>query len=351
MKIAQILPSSVPPKGYGGAARVVFWLSRALSELGHDVIVVAKEGALECQKANLTFLQWNGNYSQLSSLLPSDIDIAHYHQQVSSSLLPDIPFVVTQHGNHRSSTKLLPNTIFISHSHARNHGSDLFVYNGIPLNEYPLETVKNNSLLFMALVSWRKKNVKTAINLALDSRQTVDIAGGNVWSNKKVSGSWQYRAKIFKLRHLIKEHGQVDGMDKLSLLQSSSLLFYVVNWQEPFAIAPHEALACGTPVLAGPNGALSEYITHGENGYIVNSYKEARGIIETHNKLNENEIALMAKKCRKSAFTIEDCAKGYLDYYHIVHKGESLYSNIELEKLKYKRNRIIKITKPFLLTA
>ena len=42
MRIAQIAPlaEAVPPKLYGGTERVIWWLTEALVELGHDVTLV-----------------------------------------------------------------------------------------------------------------------------------------------------------------------------------------------------------------------------------------------------------------------------------------------------------------------
>ena len=43
MRIAQIAPlaEAVPPKLYGGTERVIWWLTEALVELGHDVTLYA----------------------------------------------------------------------------------------------------------------------------------------------------------------------------------------------------------------------------------------------------------------------------------------------------------------------
>ena len=43
MRIAQIAPlaEAVPPKLYGGTERVIWWLTEALVDLGHDVTLFA----------------------------------------------------------------------------------------------------------------------------------------------------------------------------------------------------------------------------------------------------------------------------------------------------------------------
>ena len=44
MRIAQIAPlaEAVPPKLYGGTERVIWWLTEALVDLGHDVTLYAQ---------------------------------------------------------------------------------------------------------------------------------------------------------------------------------------------------------------------------------------------------------------------------------------------------------------------
>lgn len=40
-------------------------------------------------------------------------------------------------------------------------------------------------------------------------------------------------------------------------------------WAEPFGLVMIEALVCGTPVLAFPEGAVGEIVIDGENGFHV----------------------------------------------------------------------------------
>jgi glycosyltransferase involved in cell wall biosynthesis len=42
-----------------------------------------------------------------------------------------------------------------------------------------------------------------------------------------------------------------------------------IRWPEPFGIVMVDSLACGTPVIAFPEGAASEIVIDGENGFLV----------------------------------------------------------------------------------
>jgi glycosyltransferase involved in cell wall biosynthesis len=62
--------------------------------------------------------------------------------------------------------------------------------------------------------------------------------------------------------------GEVGGRDKVELLASARCLLHPVTWPEPFGIAMIEALACGTPVVATPEGSISELIRDGVTGFV-----------------------------------------------------------------------------------
>jgi len=42
-----------------------------------------------------------------------------------------------------------------------------------------------------------------------------------------------------------------------------------IRWNEPFGMVMVEALACGTPVIAFPEGAAPEIVQDKFNGYLV----------------------------------------------------------------------------------
>ena len=109
------------------------------------------------------------------------------------------------------------------------------------------------------------------------------------------------------------------------------------NLQEPFALACHEALACGTPVIGSPYGALPEYLKNGENGYVVKSYGEALDAVKRVAAMNPDETAAMAQRCRDSAFGMDRCGDGYEECYEKVIRDRWLYPPEDAKKLKYRR--------------
>jgi hypothetical protein len=48
-------------------------------------------------------------------------------------------------------------------------------------------------------------------------------------------------------------------------------LLFPIDWPEPFGLVLAEAMACGTPVVAFPGGAVEEIVVDGVTGYICRS--------------------------------------------------------------------------------
>src|SRR5207302_4891594 len=65
--------------------------------------------------------------------------------------------------------------------------------------------------------------------------------------------------------------GPVDDRQKYELLGRAAALLVPIQWDEPFGIVFADALACGTPVIACPRGALPEIVVPGTNGYLAES--------------------------------------------------------------------------------
>jgi glycosyltransferase involved in cell wall biosynthesis len=81
-----------------------------------------------------------------------------------------------------------------------------------------------------------------------------------------------------------------------------------------------EALACGTPVVAFPNGALPEVIDHGRTGFLVRDIAEMAQAMKMTGMLDPDV-------CRSTAarrFPLERMIASYMDAYRALAaaKGE-----------------------------
>jgi glycosyltransferase involved in cell wall biosynthesis len=68
--------------------------------------------------------------------------------------------------------------------------------------------------------------------------------------------------------------GEVDEATKRELLVGARALLFPVDWPEPFGLVMIEALACGTPVIARPRGAVPEVLADGETGLIAERFDD-----------------------------------------------------------------------------
>jgi len=62
--------------------------------------------------------------------------------------------------------------------------------------------------------------------------------------------------------------GEVPHGQKLDLLGGAAALLFPIRWNEPFGLVMLEAMACGTPVLAFPEGAAPEVVDDGRTGFL-----------------------------------------------------------------------------------
>src|SRR5262245_2435026 len=54
----------------------------------------------------------------------------------------------------------------------------------------------------------------------------------------------------------------------MPLLAGALGLLFPIDWPEPFGMVMIEAMACGTPVLATPRGAVPEVVRDGVTGFL-----------------------------------------------------------------------------------
>ena len=292
MKIAHVIWCKFPVEGYGGTERVCYWLAKAQAEMGHEVSVLCLPGsALPFART----LELPSHFSHLDPLLPKGTEMVQLYS--TPNFRVDAPHLVNIGGNGQAGEKYSANTVFVSESHAARHNWTEFVHNGLDLREYPLQTKKENYLAFLAKASWRVKNLKGSLRIARQTKLPLYVGGGK-------APLWE------RFRGGVKSLGTVDGGQKLKLLQNASALLFPVIWEEPFGLAVVEALACGTPVVATPRGALPE-ILRPSCGVIANSFEGlVNGVFQAKK--------LEPEACRarvKEAFTHLHMAEKYLFYY------------------------------------
>jgi glycosyltransferase involved in cell wall biosynthesis len=68
--------------------------------------------------------------------------------------------------------------------------------------------------------------------------------------------------------------GEVTDADKARLFGDARATLVPIQWEEPFGLVFVESLACGTPVVSCPRGALPEIVRDGVTGFLRHDLDE-----------------------------------------------------------------------------
>jgi len=322
LRIAVLAPPwiPVPPPGYGGIEAVVALLCDELVARGQDVTLFAAPGsrstARVCSPLEGTHVAEIG-----SSLYESDhvgsaydavdragaegrpFDLVHDHSgftAVAMASRVSVPVVHTLHAPFNDETR----PFYARHGHkARLVAISDFqlehappgvcvadvVPNPIRVEDWPFREEKDDYLLWMGRMD-PAKGAQRAIVAAREAGMRLVLAG------PVQPGQEEY------FRREIEPHvdgrrvayvGEVGGERRKELFACAKAFLMPISWPEPFGMVMVEALACGTPVIAFPEGAAGEIVIDGENGFHV---ADARGMAQATRSLE----AIDPARCRAS---------------------------------------------------
>lgn len=250
MHIVQFHHTRVPVLKYGGGERILVWLCQGLVELGHRVTLLAPKGS---HVAGVRVVEVRPDEVlrpdfDLRRYVAEPVDIMHYHCPLQHPP-SGVPSVWTLQGNLGPGRRADARTICVSRDHARRHGTEVFVRNGVRLEEYEFRSVKGDYDLFLARLH-SVKGWQVAIAAAKRSRTRLVLAGG-----------WRP-----SLSRFVKFVGEVGGAKKRELLAGARCLWMPVRWEDPCPVNILEAFASGTPVIGSPRGSLPELISPDTGG-------------------------------------------------------------------------------------
>ncbi|MEM6883636.1 MAG: glycosyltransferase [Verrucomicrobiota bacterium] len=195
---------------------------------------------------------------------------------------------------------------------AGGHWTPIHNFVAIEKFDYVAQVPADAPLVFLSRME-AIKGAHRAIQIARTAGKPLILAGNRVDTPVGIQ-YWKEKIEPELDGTQIKYIGEVDDQKKNKLLGSASALLVPIEWDEPFGIVFAEALACGTPVISSPRGALPEIITSGKHGFLINSQREGVDAIHRLHRINR-------KACRthcEAFFTSSVVATQYIHLYQQV---------------------------------
>ena len=280
MKILVITPPyrPVPPRGYGGAEMVCYWLVRELLKRKHEVSTCCVTGS-----AVANALEWDGQdmpmhahirekpyFEAIKPYLDFDWDIVHDHTHLK------IPCIYcNEHGINYLNTCHLPEPPFTGNAVALSQAHKLtvsptaeIIHLGVPVGDYTFAKKKSDYFLYLGYIAPHKR-----VHLAIKACKEADV-------DLFVAGPYDDFPDYFHdeveplLDHRRKYVGEAKGEEKLFLLTNAKAILLPINWAEPGSTVAFEALASGTPVIGWRMGALVDIINNDTIGHLVDTEQE-----------------------------------------------------------------------------
>jgi glycosyltransferase involved in cell wall biosynthesis len=297
LRVAMLAPPwiPVPAPGYGGVESVVSTLTEALVRRGHEVTLFCAPGS--ASRANVVTLLDEPHPDEIErSLYEADhvgcafdeidlatngdpFDVVHDHCGFTALAMAnriDTPLVHTLHGPFTAETA----AFYARHGHkaalvgisraqlsSAPPGLDAVgsIPNPIDLRAWPLQERKGDYLLWVGRMTPEK-----GPHRAIAAARAVDVPlvlAGVIQPGQQPFFDREVAPHIDGDR--VRFVGEIGGSDKRSLFARARGLLMPIRWNEPFGMVMVEALACGTPVIAFPEGAARELVIEGKTGFLV----------------------------------------------------------------------------------
>jgi len=325
----------VGPNAVGGSEQILTLLDAALVRAGHRSIVVACEGSMP-QGTLAPTPKWDGELTPEvrawaqkqhriaieEALRRWDVDLVHMHSLDFFQYMPagDVPVLATLH----LPPAWYPEDVFhlrqpnwfvhcVSHSEAQScpAGARMLppVENGVDIDRLTVNLTKCDFALALGRICPEK-----GLHLALDAAERAEtpiLLAGEVYKYESHMEYFhgQIEPRLNQRRRFI---GPVGLRAKRRLMTKARCLLVPSLVAETSSLVAMESMACGTPVIAFPNGALPEIVEHGVTGFIVNSVEEMAEALRAVRDLDP-------EACRRAArerFSAERMTGRYIALYH-----------------------------------
>lgn len=326
----------VGPDAVGGAEQVLSHLDFALTRAGHHSIVIAAEGSVTAG----TLVPTRGAAGVITDEVKQQIqrrhrdriaeavrrwpvDLIHMHGIDFDQYLPPadcgIPTLVTLHLPPEWYAPEVfhldrPQTWLHCVSHSQQRACPPCPYllppieNGVPTQALSAKHAKRRFAFSLGRICPEK-----GFEIAMDAAKRAGIpllVAGEVFPYEWHQQYFQNEIvpRLDRERRFL---GPVEFARKRRLMTAARCLLAPSLAPETSSLVAMESLACGTPVIAFPNGALPDIVEHGRTGFIVHTMEEMADAIEACADLDPDA-------CRETArrrFSLDRMTEDYIAVY------------------------------------
>ncbi|MBZ0157307.1 MAG: glycosyltransferase family 4 protein [Alphaproteobacteria bacterium] len=326
----------------GGAEHVLSLLDGALVRGGHRSVVVACEGSstagalvtIPAVRGKISAEKWKlaqdlMRISLEDALRRFDADLVHMHGLDFPAYLPrpGVPVLVTLHlplswYDLSALFPERPGTYLHCVSSAQRRecpdGVRLLpdIENGVPVDRLASSVSKRDFALAMGRICPEK-----GFHLALDAARRAGkslVLAGRVFGYREHEQYFRYKIAPRLDGSRYRFIGPIGFIRKRRFLTAARCLLVPSLAPETSSLVAMEALACGTPVIAFPSGALGDIVEHGRTGFLVRNEEEMAEAIGAVSSLSP----AVCRDTARERFSSERMLRNYLEVYgRIVEHG------------------------------
>jgi glycosyltransferase involved in cell wall biosynthesis len=339
LRVAMLAPPwiPVPAPGYGGIEEVVRLLCEGLAARQHEVTLFAPPGSDSAAEVSAVLEEAHPDEIEKARFEVDHVarvfaavdeaagdgrpyDVIHDHTGHAALAMADrleVPLVHTLHGPFDEDARRFYAMhgrkgciVAISRSQLDDAppemGNGRVVHNPIDVDEWPFCPDKDDYVLWIGRMS-PDKGPHRAIAAARAAGVRLVLAG------PVQPGQEQFFAEEVEphLNGDAEYVGEADAQAKRELYQRARGLLMPIRWPEPFGLVMVEALACGTPVIAFPEGSAPEVVEDGRCGFVVDDEDAMAAAVE---RLGEIDPAECRRSC-KERFGVAAVVERYEEVY------------------------------------
>lgn len=332
----------VGPDAVGGAEQVLTQLDLALTRAGHRSLVVAQKGSVTAgtllsipapvgpvTDTARARIHQHTFHAILAAMDRWPVDLVHLHGVDAAAYLPpgDVPALLTLH----LPPSFYPAEIFdpprpctfihaVSDSQHRSCPSCPHllppIANGVETAFDPPGRGERDDVVALGRIC-PEKGFHLAIEAAKLADAALQLAGAVFpYPDHERYFTQQITPRLDDRRRFI---GPVGVEAKRRFLGGARCLLAPSLVPETSSLVAMEAMACGTPVVAHPAGALAEIVEHGRTGFLVTDVREMAHAIRAAGRLDRDV-------CRRTAqrrFDVRRTTERYLERYQQLAAGRA----------------------------